>query len=239
VPYVTEDPYVEGAREDHSVRRTVRSFVRREGRMTDGQVRAIDAHLKDFAIPAQGILNFNEIFRRSAPTCLEIGSGNGECVARLAARAPDINYLAVEVHRPGVGHLLKLAVDTTLHNLRVSTEDVQGLLPRLVPESLAAVYIFFPDPWPKLRHRKRRLLQADFFAALRPALQRHGRLYFATDIDDYAEEVRTLIDASGDWVNLAGGSESPRLKARLLTRFESRGLAAGRGVHDFTFGRLR
>ncbi|MGH8598827.1 MAG: tRNA (guanine(46)-N(7))-methyltransferase TrmB, partial [Gammaproteobacteria bacterium] len=157
----------------------MRSFVRRNGRITSAQTRALDRLLDRFAVPARGVLHFSDIFDRLAPISLEIGSGNGECIAAFAGANPANNYLAVEVHRPGVGHLLNLAANAAIDNLRVAIEDVWTLLPRIKPDSLATVYIFFPDPWPKARHHKRRLLQADFFAALRPCMQRHGRVYIA------------------------------------------------------------
>jgi len=217
--------------------RTIRSFVRREGRITPGQTNALAQYLEHFSVPPDEQLNFDAIFGRDAPTYLEIGSGNGQCIAALAKAYPANNYLAVEVHRPGIGHLLQLAVETKLENLRIVAADVQTLLPRLRPESITGVYIFFPDPWPKLRHHKRRLLQGDFLTALRPCLQRHGRINFATDSGDYAERVMTFIANTSDWINLAGSARSPRLKLRPCTRFESRGIAAGREIYDFTFAR--
>lgn len=217
--------------------RTIRSFVRREGRITPAQSAALTRHLKHFSLPRDGLLDFAAIYGRDAPTYLEIGTGNGECIAGLAKTRPANNYLALEVHRPGIGRLLQLAVATKLSNLRIAAADVQTILPRLKPESIAGVYIFFPDPWPKLRHHKRRLLQAEFFAALRPCVQRHGRINFATDSRDYAESVMTFIANASDWINLAGSARSPRLKLRPCTRFESRGIAAGREIYDCTFAR--
>ncbi|MSR14461.1 MAG: tRNA (guanosine(46)-N7)-methyltransferase TrmB [Gammaproteobacteria bacterium] len=218
--------------------RTIRSFVRREGRMTAAQSRALEAHLAGLAVPVGENLDLGSLFGRQAPTYLEIGSGNGECIAHLASKSPANDYIAVEVHRPGIGHLLNLALDAALTNLRVSTDDVHALLPRLPRESIAGVYIFFPDPWPKLRHHKRRLLQAEFFTALEPCLVGHGRVHIATDSLNYAEHLRDLFGALRQWRNLAGPSQtSPRLKRRPLTRFELRGIAAGRQIHDFTLAR--
>ncbi|MGH8596335.1 MAG: tRNA (guanosine(46)-N7)-methyltransferase TrmB, partial [Gammaproteobacteria bacterium] len=147
-------------------------------------------HLDRLSLPIDEALDLPAIFGRRAPVYLEIGSGNGECIADLAKTFPANDYIAVEVHRPGIGHLLNLAVASSLANLRVTTDDVHALLPRLMPESISAVYVFFPDPWPKTRHHKRRLLQADFFDALVPCMSRHGLIHVATDSAEYAEHVQ-------------------------------------------------
>ncbi len=218
--------------------RHIRSFVRREGRMTSGQERALRCHLTRYSVPDDVILNLPTIFGRQAPLYLEIGSGNGECIASLARAFPANNYLAVEVHRPGIGQLLNRVVEWSLDNLRVATDDVHTLLPRLMPETVSVVYVFFPDPWPKTRHHKRRLLQPEFFAALQPHLSRHGRVHIATDSSDYAEHIQNVVGSQPGWTNLARPSgTSPRLKMRPMTRFETRGVTAGRLIHDFTVAR--
>lgn len=173
-----------------------------------------------------------------APLCLEIGTGNGENLFRNARRNPGCHYLGVEVHRPGIGQLL-LQVDAAgLTNVRVSTADIHSVLTRFPAESLQEVAIFFPDPWPKTRHHKRRLLNAAFLSALHPKLARHGRLFVATDIDDYAQNLFDTLAGLPDWVNLAGTAQpAPRPRWRCVTRFEARGIAAGRRIHDFVLTR--
>ncbi|MBI2802246.1 MAG: tRNA (guanosine(46)-N7)-methyltransferase TrmB [Gammaproteobacteria bacterium] len=218
--------------------RQVRSFVRREGRTTAAQLRALDSCLPRFEIAAAGPLNFDLVFGRRAPLYLEIGSGNGECTKAFAERYPENNYLAIEVHRPGLGHLLNLAIDAKLTNLRVALRDVYTVLPQLAPESVTGIYVFFPDPWPKTRHQKRRLLQNQFFAELRTILHRHGRLYLATDSASYAAHLDELIPNLNDWENLSGtGLHAPRLKARPPTKFETRGLAAQHLIRDYVLAR--
>jgi tRNA (guanine-N7-)-methyltransferase len=174
----------------------------------------------------------------TAPLCLEIGTGNGENLFRNAQRNPGCHYLGVEVHRPGIGQLL-LQVDAAgLTNVRVSTADIHAVLARLPSESLQEVAIFFPDPWPKTRHHKRRLLNAAFLSALHPRLARHGRLFVATDIEDYAQSLLDTLAGLPDWVNLADATPlAPRPRWRCVTRFEARGIAAGRRIHDFVLAR--
>jgi tRNA (guanine-N7-)-methyltransferase len=219
-------------------RRQVRSYVRREGRMTEAQLRAVQSLLPRFALSAEGPLDLNREFGRGAPVYLEIGTGNGDCLHACAAQNPDNNYLGVEVHRPGVGHLLNQVVASDLLNVRVSICDVHSVLAQLPAECLSVVYIFFPDPWPKIRHHKRRLIQAAFLAALLRPMRRNGRVYIATDSADYAENIALELSTQTGWLNLAGrGVLAPRLKARIRTRFEARALADARAVHEFTLAR--
>lgn len=221
-------------------RRAIRSFVRREGRITAAQQRALDELLPRYALDVSAPLDLRAAFGRAAPVYLEIGSGNGDCLLACAARNPDNDYLAVEVHRPGVGHLLNGATAAALDNLRVCVSDVHLVLAQLPAECLLGVYIFFPDPWPKLRHHKRRLVRPPLWQALHRCLQRHGRVYLATDSDSYAEDIAAQLPTLDGWRNLAArGVYAPRLKARIRTRFEGRALAAGRTIHDFALARAR
>ncbi len=223
---------------DPPPRREIRSFVRREGRMTGAQLRAVQNLLPKFSLSAEGELDLNKEFVRSAPVYLEIGIGNGDCLHACAARNPANDYLGVEVHRPGVGHLLNQVVISELQNVRVSVCDVHAVLTRLPDECLITVYIFFPDPWPKARHHKRRLVQAAFLAMLLRPVRRNGRVYIATDSADYAEDITLQLSTQTGWLNLAGrGVFAPRLKARSRTRFEARALADDRAVHEFALAR--
>lgn len=175
---------------------------------------------------------------RRAPLWLEVGCGDGENVLAAARAHPARDYLACEVHGPGVGHLLNGIAQAGLANLRVAQCDVFDLLKTLPDGGLAAVSVFFPDPWPKKRHHKRRLLQAPFFTELARVLARDGRLFVATDWDDYAHDLAALVEILPAWCNLAGPArQAPRLKARVLTKFERRAIREGRMVADFVFAR--
>lgn len=216
-------------------RRPVRSFVRREGRITSSQRRALVDLADLYRWPLDGSRP-DTVTGRAAPLCLEVGCGDGENVLAAALAAPGRDFIACEVHGPGVGHLLNGIDAAALTNLRIAQCDVFELLKALPAGVLSAVSVFFPDPWPKKRHHKRRLLQAGFLAALARVLAREGRLYVATDWAEYAEEVRDLIAASPGWINLAGpGRAAPRLKARILTKFERKALREGRAISDFVF----
>lgn len=215
--------------------RAVRSFVRREGRITPSQRRALDELAGAYRWPLEprGTL---EITGRVAPLWLEVGCGDGENVLAAAARHRGRDYIGCEVHGPGVGHLLNGIAHAELTNLRVAQCDVFDLLAALPGASLAGVSVFFPDPWPKKRHHKRRLLQAAFFAAVARVLRRDGQVFVATDWANYAEDVAALVETLPAWRNLAGpGRTAPRNKARILTKFERRALREGRTVADFVF----
>ena len=224
-------------------RRPLRSFVLREGRMTDAQRRAIDELWPRFgADGGEGRpLDLGASFAEDRPVFLEIGFGNGEALLELAARHPQHNYLGVEVHRPGIGHLLLQLARHDLSNVRLVRRDaVEVLRDALAPASLAGAYLLFPDPWPKQRHRKRRLLQPDFVHLLARVLRPGGIFHAATDWEDYAMHMLEVMSAAdGLFVNGAGeGRFSPRPPDRPLTRFERRGRRRGHGVWDLVFRRL-
>jgi tRNA (guanine-N7-)-methyltransferase len=212
--------------------------VRREGRITTAQVRALEELLPVFELPGQPGSTPLEWFGNPNPLYLEIGTGNGENLYHNALDHPANNYLAVEVHRPGIGQLLLQVAAAGLTNVRVSTADVHEILARLPTGCLQEVSIFFPDPWPKSRHHKRRLIQAPFLAALRRVLASSGRVRIATDVDDYAESILECLASAPGWRNLAGaGCPALRPRTRCVTRFERRALEAGRRIHDFLIAR--
>ena len=216
----------------------IRSFVLRQGRMTTAQTRALEELLPRYALP-EGPLDLTALFGRDVRRTLEIGFGNGAALAELARRYPDEDFLGAEVHRPGVGHLL-IALDAQqLGNVRVANEDAVQLLSERLPDAaLDAVLIYFPDPWPKKRHHKRRLLQPEFAALLARKLKRGGRLHFATDWEEYAHHALAVLTASAEFENtLAEGGFVPRPPERPATRFEHRGLKLGHTVFDLVFRR--
>jgi len=218
-------------------RRPIRSFVRREGRITGAQQRALDTLWERFGVAADIPLELNALFGREAPRVLEIGFGDGEALVCMAQAHPEIDYLGIEVHRPGVGHLLQRAAALELINLRVLCADAVTVLEQQVPaHCLDRVQIFFPDPWPKKRHHKRRLIQPEFVALLARRLKTGGHLHLATDWADYAEQMLEVLNASADFVNTATAF-APRPDSRPLTKFEQRGQRLGHPVWDLVFQR--
>jgi len=221
--------------------RPIRSFVTRAGRVTAAQQRALAELAPKYAVgaEAQGPLDLARLFARAAPCTLEIGFGNGENLVALAHAHPERNYLGVEVHRPGVGRLLLAVEERQLATVRVICQDaVEVLERRIAPASLAEILILFPDPWPKKRHHKRRLIQAPFVALLERALAPGGVLRLATDWQPYALEMLAALGAAPGLVNLAaGGGFAPRPAERMPTRFERRGVRLGHEVWDLAFSR--
>jgi len=220
--------------------RAIRSFVRREGRITDAQRRALEELLPRFGVtPGEATLDFAALFGRDAPVHLEIGFGNGEVLATMAAAHPQNNYLGIEVHRPGVGMLLRRLEAEGLANVRVACSDAREFLEQRIPEgSLSGVYVFFPDPWHKKRHQKRRLVQAAFVALLARKLKPGGWLHLATDWEDYARQMLAVLSAAEGFENAAGQNQfAPRPETRPHTRFERRGQRLGHGVRDLIFRR--
>lgn len=182
-------------------------------------------------------LDFGAVFGRSAPVVLEIGSGMGETTARIAAENPDTDYLAIEVHSPGVGSLLRHIAEASLTNVRIVQHDAVEVLRDMVPaDSLAGIHLFFPDPWPKKRHHKRRLLQPEFAALAASRLAPAGRLHVATDWQDYADHALAVLAATPELRNTTG-SFAPRPPWRPQTKFERRGMRLGHGVWDLVFVR--
>ena len=217
-------------------RRPIRSFVLRQGRVSNAQRQALEKLMPEYGISlGTGLLDLEHIFGRSAPVFLEIGFGMGERTAAIAKAHPQNDYLAVEVHTPGVGSLLKQIKELGLTNIRVLQHDVVELFRQgLPPECLAGVHIFFPDPWPKARHHKRRLLQPAFVALLCRHLKSGGYIHAATDWQDYAQQILWVFSGEPQLVNTAV-DYAPRPLYRPLTKFEQRGLRLGHGVWDLVF----
>ena len=219
-------------------KRHIRSFVLRQGRVSPGQQRACDTLLPRFGIPytAQP-LDLDPVFGRSAPRILEIGFGMGDSTASIALAHPENDYLALEVHTPGVGNLLKLIDTHHISNLRIIQHDAVEVVRDMLGEAmLDGVQIFFPDPWHKARHNKRRLIQAPFVALLAEKLKPGGYIHVATDWEDYAKQVLQVLSADVLLKNTAA-DYAPRPAYRPLTKFEQRGLRLGHGVWDLLFRR--
>ena len=221
--------------------RSIRSYVRRESRITPAQVRALGELWPRYGIPdGDAMLDWPAVFGRRAPVILEIGFGNGEALVAAAAAHPENNYLGIEVHRPGAGSLLRRVEEEGLTNVRVMLGDASDVLARRVPDaSLAAVRLFFPDPWPKKRHHKRRLVQPDFAALVTRKLELGGYFHLATDWPDYAAHMDVVLSQTAGLVE-AGGTDLYRelVAARLVTRFEQRGRKLGHEVRDLVYRRV-
>jgi len=218
--------------------RPVRSFVLRQGRMSAAQQRALDTLLPRFGLPfVPQAIDFDRVFGRVAPRVLEIGCGMGETTARIARAMPDVDFVGVEVHAPGVGSLLRLIAEHALANLRVIRHDAVEVVAAMIPpHSLAGIHVFFPDPWPKKRHHKRRLLKPAFVHELALRLTPGGYLHAATDWEEYAQEILATLAAEPLLENAVPGF-APRPDYRPLTKFEARGLDLGHGVWDVIFRR--
>ena len=221
--------------------RTVRSFVRREGRITKAQQRALRELWPRYGVDlAPEPLDFAALFQRRAPVMLEIGFGNGEALCELARTHPENNYVGIEVYRPGIGSLLLRLDALKLPNVRVICADAEQVFAEHVPgDSLDAVSLFFPDPWPKKRHHKRRLIQPDFIAHVARSLRPGGCVHIATDWQDYAEHALAVASQTPELENTAGDhTYVSRPDERLLTRFERRGQRLGHQVWDLVFRRV-
>jgi len=219
--------------------RPIRSFVLRQGRVSNAQQRAHDTLLPQFGIPyAPRIVDLDQLFGRRAPKVLEIGFGMGETTAAIAALHPENDYLGIEVHTPGVGSLLKAIARQNLTNVRIVQHDAVEVLRNMIaPDTFDAVHVFFPDPWPKKRHHKRRLLQAEFVALLVQRMRRGAYLHVATDWQEYAEHILGVLQREPQLANSAP-DYAPRPAYRPQTKFESRGLKLGHGVWDIIFRRV-
>jgi tRNA (guanine-N7-)-methyltransferase len=219
-------------------RRPIRSFVLRQGRMSAAQQRALDTLLPRFGLPfAPQAIDFDRVFGRAAPRVLEIGCGMGETTAKIALAIREVDFVGVEVHAPGVGSLLKQIEAHAIGNVRIIQHDAVEVVAAMIPRhSLAGVHIFFPDPWPKKRHHKRRLLNASFVHELALRLAPGGYLHVATDWEDYAQAILATLSAEPLLENVASGF-APRPTYRPLTKFETRGLKLGHGVWDVIFRR--
>lgn len=221
-----------------SAARRIRSYVRREGRLTIAQKRALETLWPQFGLEPTSRFDWPEIFGREAPRTLEIGFGNGESLLAQALAHPEQDYLGIEVHRPGVGHLLSELQKHSLSNLRVFCVDAVDVLQALPPAGLDGLQLYFPDPWHKTRHHKRRLVQPAFASLVARVLKPGGRWLLATDWAPYAEHMREILNAQAEFVNLATDRNFvPRPAERGLTRFERRGLKLGHAVFDLAYER--
>lgn len=219
--------------------RTIRSFVRRAGRTTIGQAKAFETLGPSFLQPYTGTpLDIAQAFGREAPTMLEIGFGMGEATAHIAGLMPETNFLCCEVHEPGVGALLKRIGAQSLRNIRIVQHDAVEVLDHmLTPGTLAGIHIFFPDPWHKLRHHKRRLIQPPLVARLASRLAPGGYLHCATDWEPYAQQMLQVLSGEPLLRNTADRFAA-RPDYRPLTKFENRGLKLGHGVWDLVFEKI-
>jgi len=218
--------------------RPIRSFVLRQGRISRAQQHALDTLMPTFgAAYATSMLDFETLFERRAPTILEIGFGMGETTAYIAAQHPKTNFLGIEVHSPGVGSLLKEIGEHKLKNVRIVQHDAVEVVSAMIPPaSLHGIHVFFPDPWPKTRHHKRRLLQPDFVAQLSSRLEPRGYLHAATDWQDYAEQILEVLTGEPLLENTSE-TYANRPAYRPQTKFEARGLKLGHQVWDLVFRR--
>lgn len=226
------------AYEANSLSRRIKSFVLRQGRMSKAQQSALTSLWPKYGLnPLGRQLDFQAVFGRDAPTYLEIGFGMGNSLAQMAKNNPNRNYIGIEVHRPGVGALCKLIAEEGLTNIRIFNHDaIEILQNRIANNSLAGVYLFFPDPWHKARHKKRRILQPEFAQTIAKHLIDGGEFHMATDWEDYAEQMMDVMSASPDYHNAAGENQfTPRPEYRPLTKFEQRGHRLGHGVWDLIF----
>ncbi|MBA4093814.1 MAG: tRNA (guanosine(46)-N7)-methyltransferase TrmB [Candidatus Accumulibacter sp.] len=216
----------------------IRSFVLRQGRVSNAQQRYHEDMMAKIGVPYTAArLDLDALFGRSAPKILEIGFGMGETSATIAAANPGNDYLGIEVHTPGVGSLCKLIAEGGLTNQRIVQHDaVEVLRDMIAPDALAGAHIFFPDPWPKARHHKRRLIQPPLVALLASRLRPGGYIHCATDWENYAEQMLEVLSAEPLLENTAPGY-APRPAYRPLTKFEQRGLRLGHGVWDLVFRR--
>lgn len=218
--------------------RPIRSFVLRQGRVSNAQRRAHDTLLPQFGIlyVAQPI-DLDRVFGRRAPKILEIGFGMGETTAAIAAQHPENDYLGIEVHTPGVGSMLKTIAEQNLTNLRIIQHDAVEVLRNMIArDTFDAVHVFFPDPWPKKRHHKRRLIQPPLISMLCERMKHGAYIHVATDWQDYAEQILDVFGREPQLVNTAPGY-APRPDYRPQTKFETRGLKLGHGVWDVIFRR--
>jgi tRNA (guanine-N7-)-methyltransferase len=220
--------------------RTIRSFVLRGGRMTPSQKRAYDGLWQTYGLDcSDGMIDLEQIFGRQAPAILEIGFGMGDSLVAMAKAAPEHDFIGIEVHKPGVGRLLNLSAESELKNIRVFCADAIEVLNNCIKDnSLNRVQLYFPDPWPKKKHHKRRILQPEFLALVRKKLKMKGQFHAATDWQEYAEHMMAVLSGAPGFMNQLGqGRFAIRPAYRPTTKFEKRGENLGHGVWDLIFER--
>ena len=217
--------------------RKIRSFIRRQGRVTPGQQQALEKHWDKYCLDPLIDYDLTEVFGRTAPAIVEIGFGNGESLAEMAAAHPELNYIGIEVHRPGVGHLILQLEQRGLNNVRIFCHDaIEILEQRIADNSLAGMHLFFPDPWPKKRHHKRRIVRPEFITLLLRKLEKGGYFHAATDWEHYAGQMLEVLSAANGLKNTSSTDDfCQRPDYRPMTKFENRGLRLGHGVWDLIF----
>ena len=216
--------------------RGIRSFVLRQGHLSPAQERAVAELLPIYGIPYQEkLIDLQDIFKRNSPKILEIGFGMGVATAEIAGRLPETDFIAVEVHTPGVGNLLKLIKEQELNNIRIIHHDAVEVIDKMINNNaLDGVHIFFPDPWHKKRHNKRRLIQTPFIEKLLPKIKSGGYIHLATDWEEYAQQMLEVLSAESNLSNTARDfAEKPTYRPE--TKFEARGIRLGHGVWDLVF----
>ncbi len=221
--------------------KSIRSFVIRAGRITEGQKKAFDLCWPKVGLSLfKGLIDPRQIFEREAPVVLEIGFGMGDSLLQMARSEPDKNFIGIEVHPPGVGRLINLAVQEELSNLRVYMADAMDVLEDCIPDaSIDRLQLYFPDPWHKKKHHKRRILQPEFVQKIRPKLKQGGVFHMATDWQNYAEHMMEVMSVAPGFSNTQpAGEYSPRPDYRPITKFEKRGERLGHGVWDLLFKRV-
>ncbi|MDD5580409.1 MAG: tRNA (guanosine(46)-N7)-methyltransferase TrmB [Methylobacter sp.] len=215
----------------------IRSFIRRQGRITQGQQLALDNYWDRYCLDSKVDYDFGRVFGRDAPLYVEIGFGNGDSLAKMAAANPDKDYIGIEVHRPGIGHLMLQLQQQGISNVRIYCHDaVEIFEQKITDNSVAGIYLFFPDPWPKQRHHKRRIVRPAFVELLVKKLKPGGYFHAATDWQNYAENMLAVLSAGTGMSNISTtGCYCERPDYRPLTKFEQRGLSLGHGVWDLIF----
>lgn len=219
--------------------RQVKSFVKRDGRMTEAQREAVSRLSPQFVLKLDdGVIDYQKVFQREAPTILEIGFGSGRSLLEMAKLHPEENFIGVEMHQPGIGALLLGIEANNVSNIRIYYADAVEVLGRAIPDaSLDIIQIFFPDPWQKRKHHKRRLIQPEFVNVLATKLKQQGKLHLATDWEDYAIHMMKVLSQAEAFLNLAGhGNFSERSSQRpIVTKFEARGERVGRRIWELQF----
>jgi tRNA (guanine-N7-)-methyltransferase len=226
-------------KDDSAKQFPIRSFVKRDGRMTKSQRHALDHYWVKHGIEYnKELIKLDELFSRRAPVIMDIGVGTGDTTLSHAQSHPQNNYLAIEVHRPGIGQLLNQIEKHKLSNIKIINHDVIDVLEKQIPEqSISQIFIFFPDPWPKKRHHKRRLINTPLLALIKKKMTLNGRLHIATDWENYADHIQQLLNEDPELINLAGNNNmAPRPYWRINTRYESRGIRLEHDVWDFCYG---
>ena len=216
------------------------SFIRRQGRATAGQAHVLETKWDDYCLDPEKKYDYSQVFGREAPLIVEIGFGNGSSLADMAEANPDLNYLGIEVHRPGVGHLMLLLEQKGLTNVRIYHHDAIEILEQKIPDnSLAGIHLFFPDPWHKRKHHKRRIVRPSFVKLIAQKIKPEGYFHAATDWQHYAVHILKILAVAEHFVNTSASQDyCTRPDYRPLTKFEQRGLRLGHGVWDLIFKRL-